>query len=141
MMKQIFAEILQRLDTVQGHAPDDIVDAKETVQEIQEKMLEEGEQVEEAWLTKRFRNIARMGPDILDVVTAALVNPAAGVAMTVKKIAEKARADSGWSPFRETTWYDSLCLCNMMHSTDLYGMNHMILWAGCSKLPILTDSR
>jgi hypothetical protein len=95
VMKQIFAQILDRLDTLQGHDKDDIADAQETVREIQEKVLAEGEKVEEAWLAKRFRNIARMGPDILDVVTAALVNPAAGVAMTVKKIAEKAREDSG----------------------------------------------
>lgn len=94
-MKQVFTQILDRLDTLQSHSQDDIADAKETVQEIQEKVLAEGEQVEETWLAKRFRNIARMGTDILDVVTAALVNPAAGAAMTVKKIAEKTRMSSG----------------------------------------------
>lgn len=47
------------------------------------------------FLRERFENLAKMGPDILDVVTTTLTNPAAGVAMTVKKIAERARADAG----------------------------------------------
>ncbi len=39
-----------------------------------------------------------MGTDILDVVTATLLNPAAGATLVVKKIAEKARADNGLEP-------------------------------------------
>jgi hypothetical protein len=36
-----------------------------------------------------------MGPDILDVVTATLVNPAAGIGIAIKKIAQKAREEAG----------------------------------------------
>jgi hypothetical protein len=92
-----FAEILARLDVLEGADADDIADAKDVVRGIEEK-LSQGEQVEEGWLARRFRSLARIGPDILDVVTATLLNPAAGVATVVRKIAEKARADAGLAP-------------------------------------------
>jgi hypothetical protein len=92
-----FAEILARLDAMKGADANTIADAKAVVAEIEQKVSQGGE-VEEGWLARRFRNLARMGPDILDVVTATLLNPAAGVATVVRKIAEKARADAGLAP-------------------------------------------
>ena len=44
---------------------------------------------------ERFKNLANMREDILDVVTATLLSPAAGLAMVVKKIAQKAREEAG----------------------------------------------
>ena len=46
------------------------------------------------FLAERFRNIARMAPDALDVVVAALANPLAGLGVAAKKIADKAREDA-----------------------------------------------
>ncbi len=36
-----------------------------------------------------------MAPDILDVVTATLVNPAAAIGVAIQKIAKKAREENG----------------------------------------------
>lgn len=95
-LARAFDEIRARLDALEGAQAEDVADAKETVAEI-EQQVASGE-VEEGWLARRFRNLARMGPDILDVVTATLLNPAAGAATVVRKVAERARADAGLAP-------------------------------------------
>jgi hypothetical protein len=72
-------------------------DLKSEVQEIQTVVTEavkKNEQVEEGFLSRRFRNIARMGPDVLDVIVATLGNPLAGVGVAIKKIADKAKEDT-----------------------------------------------
>ncbi len=74
-----------------------IEDAKAAVEEVRAE-AEKGEEADEKFLARQFRNIARMGPDILDVVTAALVNPAAGIAAVLRKVAEKAREEAGLEP-------------------------------------------
>jgi hypothetical protein len=47
----------------------------------------------EGFLSRRFRNIARLAPDVLDLV-AMLANPLAGLGVAVKKIAEKAKEET-----------------------------------------------
>ena len=49
---------------------------------------------DKGFLAERFRNLAKMAPDILEVIIAGLGNPAAGVGMVAKKIAEKAKAEA-----------------------------------------------
>ena len=73
-------------------------DLKAEVQDIQTAVLEaakKNDKVDEGFLSRRFRNIARMAPDILDVVVATLANPLAGLGIAVKKIAEKAKEGIG----------------------------------------------
>ncbi len=65
----------------------DVKDIQSTVTEAAKK----NEKVDEDFLARRFRSIARMAPDILDVVVATLGNPLAGLGVAVKKIAEKAK--------------------------------------------------
>ena len=72
-------------------------DVKAEVKEIQSSVTEAAqnhENVDEGFLVRRFRNIARMAPDILDVVLATLGNPLAGYAVAVKKIAEKVKEET-----------------------------------------------
>ena len=98
-LEAAFAEILARLDELEtkGAASQDVADAKDEVEEIKTEAAK-GEEADETFLEKRLRNIARMGPDILEVVTATLANPGAGVAMIVKKVAAKAREEAGLDP-------------------------------------------
>jgi hypothetical protein len=56
---------------------------KAEVKEIQStgtKAAQKDEKVDEGFILFRFRNIARMAPDILDLVAAMLANPLAGQA-------------------------------------------------------------
>ena len=72
-------------------------DLKAEVEEIQSAVTEavqKNEKVEESFLSRRFRNIARVAPDVLDVIVATLGNPLAGLGVAVKKIAEKAKEET-----------------------------------------------
>jgi translation elongation factor EF-4 len=93
----LFGKINQGLDALPPEKKQDVEDAKATVEEIKQEVAA-GDKADESKLERHFRALVRMGPDILDVVTASLVNPAAGVAMLIKKVAAKAREDAGLKP-------------------------------------------
>jgi hypothetical protein len=93
----LFGQINQRLDGLPAANKQDVADAKAAVEQIKVEAAK-GDKVDESALERQFRNVARMGPDILEVVTATLVNPAAGVGLIIKKIAQKAREDAGLKP-------------------------------------------
>ena len=63
------------------------LDVTEELKEI-ETALEEPKP-DENFIARRFRNIKRMAPDILEVAFETLKNPAGGVAEVVKRIAKK----------------------------------------------------
>jgi len=47
--------------------------------------------VNDGFLSRRFRNIACMAPDVLDLAVAAIGHPALRLRAAVKKIADKAK--------------------------------------------------
>ena len=59
--------------------------------------LKNNKKMEESFLSRRFRNIARIAADVLDVVVATLANPLAGLGVAIKKIAEKAKEETNAS--------------------------------------------
>ena len=63
---------------------------KADVEDIQQEVAKK-EDADESFLTRRFRNIKRMAPDILDVVLTTLANPRAGFSAVVTKVANKAK--------------------------------------------------
>jgi hypothetical protein len=91
---KLFGQLYAAIDARPNTPPADRADLKAEVQDVQEavkKAVDEKKPPEESFLERRFRNIARMAPDILDVVVATLGNPLAGIGVAVKKIAEKAK--------------------------------------------------
>jgi hypothetical protein len=62
-------------------------DAKAELQEIQTELAEP--KPDEDFLTRRFRNLQRMAPDIVEVAFETLKNPVSGVATVIQKIAKK----------------------------------------------------
>ncbi len=96
-IKQLFDGLYKSIDTHANISSADKEDLKAEVKEIQATVTEavqKNEKVDESFLSRRFRNMARMAPDILDVVVATLGNPLAGLGVAVKKIAEKAKKDT-----------------------------------------------
>jgi hypothetical protein len=96
-IKQLFDELYTRIETRPETPAADKEDLKAEVKEIQATVTEaaqKNEKVDEGFLSRRFRNIARMAPDVLDVVVATLGNPLAGLGVAVKKIAEKAKEET-----------------------------------------------
>ena len=96
-IKQLFDQLYVAIETNAKASSENKEDLKAEVKEIQATVTEaaqKNEKVDEGSLACRFRNIARMAPDVLDVVVATLANPLAGLGVTVKKIAEKAKEDA-----------------------------------------------
>jgi hypothetical protein len=75
-------------------SPVERADVKAEIKDV-EKEIQKGDQADESGVTRHLRNVQRMAPDILDVVVATLGNPAAGLGMVAKKIAEKWSGGSG----------------------------------------------
>ncbi len=67
--------------------PDEKQDAKAELDEI--KTALEEPKPNEDFLTRRFRNLKRMAPDIVDVAFETLKNPISGVATVIQKVAKK----------------------------------------------------
>lgn len=98
---QTFRNIYEQLgDLAEQDAeltPETAENAQIEVAKLEAEALK-GDDADESFLAERFRNIALMGEDILDVVTATLLSPAAGIAEVVRKIAKKAREEEGLQP-------------------------------------------
>jgi cell division septum initiation protein DivIVA len=97
-IKQLFDGLYTAIEANAKTSPANKEDIKAEVKEIQSTVSEaakKNEKVDESFLSRRFRNIARMAPDVLDVVVATLGNPLAGLGVAVKKIAEKAKEETG----------------------------------------------
>lgn len=88
-----FLPIYQAIEERKDLTPDAKADLKAEIQEV-EAEVKKGEQADETFLARRLRNIRRIAPDILDVVTATLTNPTAGFSLIARKVAEKARASA-----------------------------------------------
>jgi cell division septum initiation protein DivIVA len=96
-IKQLFDQLYTAIETRAETPLADKEDLKAEVKEIQSTVTEaarKNEKVDEGFLARHFRNIARMAPDILDVVVATLGNPLAGLGVAAKKIAEKAKEET-----------------------------------------------
>ena len=94
---QLFNQVYSAIETNPKTSPAAREDLKAEVKEIQSSVSEatqKNEKLDEGFLARRFRNIARMAPDVLDVVVATLGNPLAGLGVAVQKIAERAKADT-----------------------------------------------
>jgi hypothetical protein len=96
-INQLFDGLYTEIDSHAQASTADKKDIKAEVKEIQTTVTEavkRNENVDESFLSRRFRNIARMAPDILDVVVTTLGNPLAGLGIAAKKIAEKAKEET-----------------------------------------------
>lgn len=97
-LARLFDELYTLIESRADTSSTDKDDLKMEVREIQSVVTEaakKNENVNEEFLARRLRNIARISPDILDVVVATLANPLAGLGLAVKKIAEKAKEGIG----------------------------------------------
>jgi cell division septum initiation protein DivIVA len=97
---QLFNQIYSAIESHSGTSATTKEDLKAEVKEIQSTVataVSKKERIDESFLARRFRNITRMAPEILDVVVATLANPLAGLGVAVAKIAEKAKSEAGQS--------------------------------------------
>jgi hypothetical protein len=82
-----FGIIVQAVEQSEKLTSADKEDVKAELQEIQTALEEP--QPDESFLARRFRNLKRMAPDIVEVAFETLKNPLGGVAEVVKRVAQK----------------------------------------------------
>jgi hypothetical protein len=89
---QLFKSISHEVDNYPYLGPADKDDIKAELQEIQTAL--EKPDPDEGFLARRFRNIKRMAPDIVEVAFETLKNPLGGVAEIIKRVAKKMAEDA-----------------------------------------------
>ncbi len=97
-IKQLFDEVYADIETRPKTSPTHKKDLKAEVKEIQTTVTaaaRKHEKPDQEFLSKRFRNIARMAPDILETVVATLANPLLGLGTVARKIAARAQEEAG----------------------------------------------
>jgi len=95
-IKQLFYQLYSAIKANSEASLTDKEDLKAEVEKIQSTVTEAvqgNKKADESFLSRRFLNIARVAPDVLDVVVTTLANPLAGLGITAKKIAEKVRQE------------------------------------------------
>ncbi len=89
----LFADVYRKIEARPADADVDKGEVVEVVEKI-EKEAAKGEEANPRKVERWLKTLAMMGDDILDVTTACLINPAAGVATVIRKIAAKAREEA-----------------------------------------------
>ncbi len=92
-VENAFSLIFDRIDENKKISIQDKGDIKSELKEIKTELLR-GTKANESFIQRRLRNIRRMSPDILDIILAAMINPAAGLGLVAKKVAEKIKAET-----------------------------------------------
>ena len=93
-MQVLFQPVYQAIAQRPNTSPADRADLEAEVKEVEAEVAK-GEKADENFLLRRLRNIKRMAPDILEVVMAAIANPAAGLGLVRAKITKKMAEESG----------------------------------------------
>ena len=89
----LFDEIYQKLDIQKDLSPDVKRDVKEELGEIKSAL--ESSEPDESFLTRRFRNLKRMAPDIAEVALETLKNPVSGVVEGIKTVSTRMAEEAG----------------------------------------------
>jgi hypothetical protein len=96
-IKQLFDQLYTAIDS---RAETPSVDKEDLIAEVKEfqssvtEAAQKNEKVDEGFLSRRFRNIARMAPDVLDVVVKTMANPLLGIGEVANQIAERAKEET-----------------------------------------------
>lgn len=89
---ELFQVVFERIEELKLPG-DQREEVKEAVELIEDE-VKKGSEANEKALRNYFRTLAKMAPDILDVIIATATNPALGAATIVRKVAEKMKTDA-----------------------------------------------
>jgi hypothetical protein len=92
-ISKLFAPIHQKIVDLPDDPDLDKKELTETVQKIEQEVVK-GEEASPKKVERWLKTVALMSEDIFDVATATLINPVAGIATVIKKVAAKAREEA-----------------------------------------------
>ena len=87
-----FATVYHALKESTTITPETKGAVEEDVKQIEQE-VKKGNKAKSSFIQERLENIQRMAPDIAAVVLATLQNPAAGISLAVKKVANKIQVE------------------------------------------------
>lgn len=93
---RLFASIYQQIDAKPELRPRDKDDLKADVKDVEAETAKvaQGEKADESFLERRLRSIARMAPDILDVMANTFASPALGAATVIRKVIDRVKQEA-----------------------------------------------
>src|SRR3972149_2878255 len=89
---KIFETINAKVEKATPAVKEDVRDAVETIKAEAQKEAVEGKPPDEKAVKMSSQALVSMAPDILEVAAATLANPAAGVALIIRKVLDRAKA-------------------------------------------------
>lgn len=92
-LESLFDAVHRAVDKAARLSPLEKADVKAELREIQTAL--ETPQPDEGFLTRRFRSLKRMAPDIVEVAFETLKNPIGGAAEVIKRVAKKMAEEAG----------------------------------------------
>ncbi len=93
-LRRLFEEVNRRLDALEAADRELVAPAvQQAAQAASEIQAGDESEARQSFLLTRLKHIAAMAPDIGEVIIATLANPAAGIALVLQKIAQKAQAE------------------------------------------------
>lgn len=93
-LRRLFEEVNRRLAALEAADRDLVAPAVEqTAQAVAEIQAGDESEAKQHFLETRLKHIFAMAPEIGQVIITTLANPAAGIALVIQKIAQKAQAD------------------------------------------------
>lgn len=95
-LRRLFEEVNERLEALAPADREMITPAvAQTTQAVAEIQQGDESEAKQSFLETRLKNLYAMAPDIGQVIITTLANPIAGVALTIQKIAQKAKSEVG----------------------------------------------
>ena len=92
---KVFDMIYQKVAAKPAQDQADIRDAVDTIKVEAKKEAVEGKPPDEKAVKLSSQALVSMAPDVLEVAAATLANPAAGVALIIRKVLDRAKAMGG----------------------------------------------
>jgi hypothetical protein len=91
LFKQVQKEVKRKARASAVKKADSVKNEVREIHNSVAQAVKKKEKVDEGFLKTRFRNIAKIAPDILEIIIATLASPPAGLGVAAKKIADKAK--------------------------------------------------
>jgi len=95
-LRRLFEEVNRRLAALEAEDREQVaVEVEQAAKLAAEIQRGDESPKKQGFLEARLRHILEMAPEIGQVIVATLTKPAAGIALALQKVAEKAKAGSG----------------------------------------------
>ncbi len=95
-LQALFKALYKKIDESDTDADKDLV--KQAVKKVEQEAAQPPEKMDQTKIEKTLVTLQKMAPDIFEVALTTFANPPAGVALVIKKIMDKVKAQTALKP-------------------------------------------